>query len=53
MLKPVVTPLKKWVEQEKAQIRDGQKNDSGTSIHHVWKTFTPEQLDNVYGICEL
>jgi len=51
--KPVVTPLKKRVEQEKAQSSDGQKNDPGTSVHNVWKSFTPEQLDNVYGIREL
>ena len=51
--KPVVTPLKKLVEQQKAQSNDSQKNDPGTSVHHVWKSFTPEQLDNVYGIREL
>jgi len=48
-----VTPLKKLVEQQKAQSNDSQKNDPGTSVHHVWKSFTPEQLDNLYGIREL
>jgi len=42
MWKPVVTPLKKWVEQKKAQSSDGQKNDPETSVHHVWKSLTPE-----------
>ena len=41
------------VEQEKAQSNDSQKSDPGTSVHHVWKSFTPEQSDNVYGIREL
>jgi len=50
--KPIVTPLKKWVEQQKAQSSDGQKNDPGTSVHPVWKSFTPEQLDHMYGIRE-
>jgi len=41
------------VEQEKAQSNDSQKSDPGTSVHHVWKSLTPEELDNVYGIREL
>jgi len=41
------------LEQEKAQRSDRQKNNPGTSVHNVWKSFTPEQWDNVYGIREL
>jgi len=51
--KPVVTPLKKWVEQEKAQSSDYQTDDPGTSVHHVWKSFSPKLLEKVYGIREL
>jgi len=50
MWKPVVTPLKKWVDQEKAQSGDDQTDDPGTSVQHVWKSFTPKQLDKVYVI---
>jgi len=50
MWKPVVTPLKKWVDQEKAQSSDDQTDDPGTSVQHVWKSFSPKQLDKVYGI---
>jgi len=48
-----VTPLKKWVEQEKAQSSDDQTDDSGTSVQHVWKSFSPKLLDKVYGIRKL
>ena len=50
MWKPVVTPLKKWVDQEKAQSSDDQTDDPGTSVQHEWTSFTPKQLDKVYGI---
>jgi len=53
MWKPVVTPLKKWVEQEKAQSSDNQTDDPRISVQHVWKSFTPKQLDKVYGIREV
>jgi len=53
MWKPVVTPLKKWVEQEKARSSDDQTHHPGTSSQHVWKSFSPKQLDKVYGIREL
>jgi len=53
MWKPVVTPLKKWVEQEKAQNSDNQTDDPGTCVQYVWKSFSPKQLDKVYGIREL
>jgi len=48
--KPVMTPLKKWVEQEKAQSSGYQADDPGTSVQHVWKSFSPKALDKVYGI---
>ena len=53
MWKPVVTPLKKLVDQQKAQSSDDQTDDPGTSVQHVWKSFSPKQLDKVYGIREL
>jgi len=53
MWKPVVTPLKRRVDQEKAQSSDDQTDDPGTSVQHVWKSFTSKQLDKVYGIREL
>ena len=53
MWKPVVTPMKKWVEQEKARSSDDQTDHPGTSVQHVWKSFSPKQLDKVYGIREL
>ena len=53
MWKPVVTPLKKWVDQEKAQSSDDQTDVPGTSVQHVWTSFTPKQLDKVHGIREL
>jgi len=53
MWKPVVTLLKKWVDQEKAQSSDDQTDDPGTSAQHVWTSFTPKQLDKVHGIREL
>jgi len=53
MCKPVMTPLNKWVDQEKAQSSDDQTNNPGTSVQHVWKSFTPKLLDKVYGIREL
>jgi len=43
MWKPVMTPLKKWVDQEKAQSSDDQTDDPGSSVQHVRKSFTPKQ----------
>jgi len=51
--KPVVTPLKKWLGQEKARGSNYQTDDPRTSVQHVWKSFCPKILDNVYGIREL
>ena len=50
MWKTVVTPLKKWVDQEKVQSSDDQTDDHATSVQHVWKSLTPKKLDKVYGI---
>jgi len=43
MWRPVVTPLKKWVDQEKAQSSHDQTDDLRTSVQHVWKSFNPKQ----------
>jgi len=49
MCKSIVTPLKEWVDQEKVQSSNDQTDDPGTSVQHVWKSFTPKQLDTLYG----
>jgi len=48
MWKPVIKDV--GGKEEKAQNIDDQTDDPGSSVHHVWKSFTEKQLDRVYSV---